>query len=135
MPAPGGSRSPLEPREILGGLVIVRVVVAALAHQRPTGQLWRGRLQAGVGGSRQGTREPPALADRLLHEAPSRPKAPARAERASASSSPPIAVIEGDGRVTASPPSDLSGPAAAELPGPPGFTCPPRGVLAIVGYP
>jgi hypothetical protein len=36
----------LEPREILGGLVIIRVAVAALADQRLAGQLWRGRLQA-----------------------------------------------------------------------------------------
>src|SRR5918994_7785223 len=45
MPASGGSRSPVEPREILGGLVIIRVAVAALADQRLAGQSWRGRFK------------------------------------------------------------------------------------------
>src|SRR5215216_5331152 len=83
----------------------------------------------------KGTREPPALADRLLHEAPSRPKAPARAERASASSSPPIAVIEGDGRVTASPPSDPQRAGGGRATRTPRVHVSSSGGLAIVGYP
>jgi hypothetical protein len=35
----------LEPKEILGGLVIIRVAVAALADERLAGQSWRGRFK------------------------------------------------------------------------------------------
>jgi hypothetical protein len=105
----------LDPRGIRGGLVIVRVAVAALGDQRPTGQLWRGPLASRSGRlppRGRGNRPPSPTGYSTNHlpggRRPVVPKAPARAKRASASSSPPIAVIECDGRVTTSPPSDPS---------------------------
>jgi|SRR5215211_3951824 len=96
----------LGPEGIRGGLVIVRVAVAALAGQRLAGQIWRGPLASRAGGSRQlAKRETARTPGPATEEAPSGRKAPhetedaSRAERASASSSSPIAVIEGDGRV------------------------------------
>jgi hypothetical protein len=62
-----------------------------------------------------------------------RAEASCRAEGPIASSSPPIAVIDGDGRRRLALLGSFQRPATAELPGPPGFTCPPRGVLAILG--
>jgi hypothetical protein len=98
MPASGRSRSPLEPREILGGLVIVGVGgCPRLPTSGPPASSGAAACKPEWAAPAKGRREPPALADWLLDEAPSGPKASARAERASASSSPPIAVIEGDG--------------------------------------
>jgi hypothetical protein len=104
----------LGPREALVGLVIVRVAVAALADQRPTGQLWCGRLQAGVGRSRQGdagTARPRPATRRSTSWAEGSPwcrrRQPGRNGRARHPRRPsPSSKVKG--RVTASPPSDPS---------------------------
>jgi hypothetical protein len=53
---------------------------------------------------------------------------------ATASSSLPIAVMECDGRIKEGAPSLLSPAWIGRTSRTPGFTCLPRGVLAIVGY-
>jgi hypothetical protein len=93
----------LDPRGIRGGLVIVGV--AALAGWRLNGQSWHVHRKLKRAASVRGHAEPPALVHRLLQDAPSGRKAlcgtegASRAEWATASSWPLIAVIEGDGRL------------------------------------
>ena len=97
--------------------------------------IWKVRSAASAEGTK---RELPALVDRCsterceaepLHRA----EGTTRAEGATASSWPSVAVIKATGASRPALLRSCQRPAPAELPGPPGFPRPPRGVLAILG--
>ena len=107
------------------------------------GEVWRvavGKLEqaapaGGPSGKPARTRGPVTRRSACRAEAIHPVQGASRAERATASSSPPIVVIEDDGCIRARVPRSCHRPTPTQLPGPPGFPRPPRGVLAIVGYP
>jgi hypothetical protein len=101
---------------------------------RPSGRLRWAALAEGSSGNR------PHLwagcsTERFGGEPLHRAEGTTRAEGVTASSWPPVAVMDGDGCIEASrsfaPVSGLHRPTTRT----PGFTCPPRGVLATLGTP